>query len=278
MKQRTKISRYVNNNTSVYSELLKSEFPIEYQFLVQEYLLKLMPFYVFSKRIEIPNDIVINILKILYRPYFLWHNECDLRSHKLGIEYLIQKQIEQYPIKKPTRIMWTERPTSRNNFSLELKGDIWELLGCECCILQRTCKYNKCNTLITTTSNYCKKHMRCAKCHFNIRLTKCNCGENSTYMSFTNLGIETFGVDNHLQTPAISYTNYGYNDNNLMMPTLNVPKKYYLQTKEDRTVFSNEQTEQIQKLEKLILENRDFSDDDIIDGNNLEWGLEPWNS
>lgn len=285
MKQRTKISRYVNNNTFIYSKLLNSNFPIEYQFLLQEYLLKLMPFYVVSKYAEVPNDVIVTILKIIYRQYFSWYQECNLKSHKFGIEYLKQKQIEQNPsIKIPQNIWFNPehvKPT-RNNFSFELKEDMWELLHCECCLLQQKCKYDGCETLILLeTSNYCKKHMRCAKCHFNIRLQKCNCGENTTYM---NLGIQTLGVDNHLQTPSMISITYG-EDNKLIMPKTNTPKRYYLQTKEDLTKLSNIKTEQISESAKLLLlppppgehiidGNYEFSDDDIID-DQWEWALEP---
>lgn len=228
-KQRIDIARYtIIKRHHIFKETQDS-CPIEYHFLLQQYNSKLMPFYTIAKDANIPNDVIARILKIMYGPYFLWHNECNKKSHRLGVEYLIEKQRETFNLCNKS---------GQSNWNL-LNPQIEELLKCECCILQKRCKYNECKTLVLETSNYCRKHMQCEKCYHNMRLKDCNC-KNIPYKlhSYKMLGLN--GPETALKCNPFMNLDYGI-ANQLMIPISNTSKRYFVFNQGDRTVLNMDQ-------------------------------------
>jgi hypothetical protein len=202
-KHRVNISQYnISQNNIIYDKLLPSKFPIEYQYLLQEYLIKLQPFYLFAREM-ISYDIIAKILKIIYSEYFMWHEECDLESHHLGSKYCMQSLIEKHLLKsynfdehyniltgKNVKLAYVpffgKQPANKRELYIELKENIENLLKCNICAMRKKCKYDKCTTLISDPSDYCKKHMRCPACNCNIRLSDHNCNaKSSEYMQLS---------------------------------------------------------------------------------------------
>lgn len=215
-KHRVNISRYIIPQNTIYDKVLSSELPIEYQYLLQRYLIKLQPFYLFAKEI-IPSDVIVKILKLIYGQYFLWHEECNIESHKSEAEYCMKSLIEKYSLgsynfdnnvlTEQKYVLYTFANFGHNNdrfdqrgLHIELKENIENLLKCSICAMRKKCKHRNCIILISDTSNYCKKHMRCSNCNCNMRLDDHECAAPS-FQPYIQLSLDYskyHDVDNKL--------------------------------------------------------------------------------